>query len=105
MVNYKLKETKEFSKEFRKLPTEIKKRFKEQFKKVEIDPFSIGKPLGYEWFRELKNKGFRVYYLIYEDEIIVLFVGVSDKKSQQNVINIIKHNVKVFGDFVKEKEL
>tara|TARA_Y100000034_G_C6814125_1_gene366101 strand:+ start:218 stop:532 length:315 start_codon:yes stop_codon:yes gene_type:complete len=104
-MNYNLKETNEFSKEFKKLPKEIKKRFEEQFKKVEIDPFNIGKSLGYKWFRELKNEGFRVYYLIYKNKIIVLFVGVSDKKSQQRVINIIKNNMKMFQDFIKEKEL
>lgn len=70
-----------------------------------MNPFSIGKSLSYKWFRELKNEGFRVYYLIYEKEIIVLFVGVSDKKSQQRVINIIKNNIKMFQNFIKEKEL
>jgi len=50
--------------------------------------------LGYKWFRELKNDKFRVYYLIYDLQIIVLFVGVSDKKTQQSVINIIKSNLK-----------
>lgn len=105
MTKYNLKETDEFSKEFKKLPLGIKKRFEEQFKQVEFDPFSIGKPLGYKWFRELKNEGFRVYYLIYDNEIIVLFVGVSNKKSQQRVINIIKSNIKIFQNFIKEKEL
>ena len=105
MINYNLKETDEFSKEFKKLPEKIKKRFEEQFRQIESDPFNIGKPLGYKWFRELKNEGFRVYYLIYEKEIIVLFVGVSDKKSQQRVINIIKNNIKMFQNFIKEKEL
>ncbi|MBS3124485.1 hypothetical protein J4437_07715 [Candidatus Woesearchaeota archaeon] len=50
--------------------------------------------MGYKWFRELKNDKFRVYYLIYDLQIIVLFVGVSDKKTQQSVINIIKSNLK-----------
>ena len=105
MLNYELKETKEFSKEFKKLPDEIKRRFEEQFRHVEKDPFSIGKPLGYKWFRELKNEGFRVYYLVYENEIIVLFVNVSDKKNQQDVINLIKENIKIFRELVKEKKL
>jgi|SRR3989344_2902660 len=104
-MNYHLKETDEFSKEFKKLPKDIKERFEKQFKKVEINPFNIGKSLGYEWFRELKNEGFRVYYLVYKDEIVVLFVGVSDKKSQQQVINLIKNNIKIFKDILKEKEL
>lgn len=104
-MNYNLKETDEFSKEFKKLPKDIKERFEKQFKDVEINPFNMGKSLGYKWFRELKNEGFRVYYLVYKKEIIALFVGVSDKKSQQKVINLIKNNIKIFKDFVEEKEL
>ena len=100
---YQLKKTDEFGVEFNKLPIDIQKRFENQFHKVEEDPFSLGKPLGYTWFRELKNEGHRVYYLIYEDKIIVLFVGVSGKKEQQSSINQIKSNLPIFKEFV-EKE-
>tara|TARA_Y100000031_G_C7869072_1_gene225491 strand:+ start:97 stop:417 length:321 start_codon:yes stop_codon:yes gene_type:complete len=101
---WELKETNEFEKEFDKIPSDIKKRFEDQFRQVEKDPYSIGKPLGYKWFRELKNQGWRVYYLIYDNKIIVLFVGVSDKKGQQAVINILKHNLKMFKEFIEKGE-
>ena len=102
-MSWELKETDEFQKEFNKLPNEIKARFELQFQKVEENPYGLGKPLGYKWFRELKNEGYRVYYLIYDTKIIVLFVGVSDKRSQQDIINVIKRNLRMFKDFIENQ--
>ncbi|HIJ10584.1 TPA: hypothetical protein HA278_00875 [Candidatus Woesearchaeota archaeon] len=101
---WELKETEEFEVQFHRLSGDIQERFEEQFKQVQEDPYSIGKPLGYKWFRELKNGGIRVYYLIYDEQVLVLFVGTSDKKNQQTVINIIKHNLKMFKDFIEKGE-
>jgi len=98
---WELKETDEFEKQYDKLPSDIKVRFEKQFRKVEDNPYGIGKTLGYPWFRELKNDKFRVYYLIYDQQVIVLFVGVSDKKSQQAAIDVIKHNLIVFKEFIE----
>lgn len=50
----------------------------------------LGKPLSYSFLREKKFGSKRVYFLVYEDEQIVLLVGVSDKKAQQQTINHIK---------------
>ncbi len=99
---WELKETEEFEKEYNKLPSDICNRFNEQFKKVQENPYALGRTLGFKWFRELKNEGFRVYYLIYDTQVVVLFVGVSDKKTQQAVINIIKYNLKIFKEFVEK---
>lgn len=99
---WELKETNEFEHEYSKLPLDIKDRFENQFKKLRENPYGIGKPLGYPWFRELKNGKFRVYFLIYDQQILVLFVGLSDKKSQQAAINIIKNNLKMFKEFVEK---
>ena len=101
MDKYELKETQEFEKQFSKLPEHIKHRFEKQFRKVEENPYTIGKPLGYDWFRELKNMIYRVYYLIYKKDIIVLFVGVSDKKNQQESVDLIKENFKLFKEVVE----
>lgn len=100
---WELKETEEFEKQFRKLSGVIQQRFEEQFKKIKEDPYGLGKPLRYKWFREIKSGSFRVYYLIYDQEVVVLFVGTSDKKSQQNVINLIKDNLKRFKEFSKKE--
>ena len=90
MPRYKLVQTRDFEKEFKKLPEEIKKRFQKQFRRVAQNPYATGKPLGHKEFRELKNKNFRVYYMIYNTKIIVLLVGASDKKAQKSTIYYIK---------------
>ena len=58
----------------------------EELKKGHI----IGKPLSYEFFREKRIRGKRIYFLIYEEIRMILLVGVSTKKDQQATINIIK---------------
>jgi mRNA-degrading endonuclease RelE of RelBE toxin-antitoxin system len=96
--------TERFEKEFERLPKDIKERFNKQIDKVIIDPFGIGKPLGNSHSRELKNGGFRVYYMIYEEKVIVLFVGISGKKDQQKTISEIRDEKKSFKlKYIKEK--
>lgn len=99
---WELRETIEFEDNFAKLSPDIKERFENQIKKLRNNPYALGKPLGYPWFRELKNEKFRVYYLIYDQLIVILFVAVSDKKTQQEAINIIKGNLKMFKEFVEK---
>ncbi len=100
---WELRETNEFEHKFEELPPDIKERFEDQIKKLRENPYGLGKPLGYPWFRELRNDKFRVYYLIYDQLVVVLFVGISDKKNQQAVINIVKNNLKMFKEFVEKK--
>lgn len=103
-MSWKIKETEEFEYEFEKLSSEIKKRFEKQFSKVRENPYGLGKILSYPWFRELKNDKFRVYYLIYDEKIMVLFVRVSDKKDQQFIIHMIKNNFATFKDWVENEK-
>lgn len=102
MAKYELIQTEDFERLFNKIPKDIRNRFENQFKKLEQNPYSLGDPLGYKWLRELKNKGYRVYYLIYDKEVVVLFVGVSDKKAQQTMITFIKANLELFKDLVEK---
>jgi len=104
MEKYQLKQTDEFKKEFEKLPNDIKYRFEKQIKKVEVNPYGIGKSLGYRWFRELKNKIYRVYYLVFDKEILVLFVNVSDKKRQKDTLNLIKQNMDIYKLMFKNRK-
>jgi len=85
--------TEKFRKSFKKLPFEIKKKFDKQIRKLEdigVDPYGMGDPLGYKWFRELKQEKYRVYFYIYENEIIILLLDTSDKKTQKEVIQQLK---------------
>jgi len=99
---WELRETSEFEHKFEELPPDIKERFENQIKKLQDNPYTLGKPLGYPWFRELKNDKWRVYYLVYDQLVVILFVGVSDKRNQQAVINIVKNNLKLFKEFVEK---
>ncbi|MBI3027002.1 hypothetical protein HYY70_02720 [Candidatus Woesearchaeota archaeon] len=60
-----------------------------------------GKPLGYVFFREKKLNSHRIYYLVYEEFVIVLMVAVSDKKTQQATIDDIKQRLDEYYTFVK----
>lgn len=98
-----LDQTREFEREYGKVPQEVKAKFDQQFKKLTENPYSLGRPLGYKWFRELKNNPYRVYFLVYDQLVFVLFVAVSNKKSQQAAIDVIKSNLKFFKEFVEKR--
>jgi hypothetical protein len=100
-----------------KLEKEINKKFKDE----SIDVFSLiyslkenpkkGKPIakvGNLAIKELKYKSFRFYFLAdnYKikflgqgelSDLLIKFVRMSDKKSQQKVINEIKEILRKFG--------
>jgi mRNA-degrading endonuclease RelE of RelBE toxin-antitoxin system len=102
MPTYNIIRTADFRKEFDRLPAEIKKRFEKQFKRVEVSPFSVGKPLGNYWTRELKNKCYRTYYVVYGKEVVVLLAGVSGKKDQERTIQIIRRNMHLYERMVMD---
>jgi hypothetical protein len=59
-----------------------------------------GDQLSYDFFREFKIKGKRVYFLVYKDIAIILLVSSSkNKKDQQNVINKIKENLELYRQY------
>ncbi len=51
---------------------------------------NLGKPLGYDFLREKKIGGKRVYFLIYKEICLILLVASSDKKTQKVTIENIK---------------
>ena len=95
-----------------KLPI-IDKRINESFTKIEIiqlkkfidklkiNPY-IGKPIKYDFLREAKFREKRVYFLIYNEICLVLVIGESDKKSQQQTINNIIKNLKLYKKLAYE---
>lgn len=97
MNRFSVTETAGFKKEFRKLPGEMRARFRKQFKRLEEDPYSVGKPLGSKHFRELKNLCYRAYFVIVENEITIILVSVSKKKDQHEKINNIRDKLKESG--------
>lgn len=59
--------------------------------------------MGYKFFREKRVDGKRIYFLIYEDVVVVLVVAISDKKAQQVTIDKIKMAFELYKKDVYEK--
>lgn len=99
---HKILETEIFRKRFNKLiPKNSIEYIQKAIRKLENNPYNQGKPLGYRFVRELKFKKFRIYYLIYDKYLIVLLITVSNKKNQQETINLIKKNLSEYLKSVK----
>jgi mRNA-degrading endonuclease RelE of RelBE toxin-antitoxin system len=101
-MKYKVYTTEEFDKVFSKLDADIKKQISKVIDDLEENPFS-GDPLGYKFFREKKVKGYRIYFLIYEDYLIVFVITISDKKDQQKTIDAIKGLIPYYKEQIKKK--
>ena len=99
---YKIFTTKEFDKIFDKLDTSIKKQVDKEIGQLENNPY-VGKPLGYKFFREKKVKNYRVYYLVYEEYIVVFIITISTKKDQQDAINMIKGLIPFYREEIKKR--
>lgn len=100
---YAVFRTQKFDKEFIKQLSREEQLQIEKFEKEKLtqNPY-LGDPLGYEFFREKKIKGKRVYFLVYDDIKAVLMVGISDKKTQQETIEGIKSRLNEYHEVVKE---
>ena len=100
-MKFKVFRTKTFDKLFDKLPKSEQKEIERFEEKLVENPF-VGKPLGLIFFREKKLNGRRVYYLIYEDIVVVLMAAISNKKTQQATIDAIKEKLEEYHKIVKE---
>ena len=102
MKQYKILITEQFEKDFNKLDNSLRQQIEREIEQLESNPY-IGKPLGYTFLREKKIKNHRIYYLIYEQYVVVFVVAVSDKKDQQKAINAIKKLIPYYREKIKEK--
>lgn len=100
-MKFKVFRTKTFEKELDRLPKNEKIIVETFEKSLSENPF-MGKPLGFVFFREKRLNGRRVYYLIYEDFVVILMVAISDKKTQQATIDSIKEKLDEYYEKVKE---
>ena len=85
---YKVFTTDEFDKRFKKLDSQLQRGISKEIDQLEENPFS-GKPLSYKFFREKKVMNYRIYYLVYEEYVVVFVITISSKKDQQDTIDII----------------
>ena len=92
----------EFDKDYGKLDKSIRVRVDKALEQLEANPFT-GKPLGYTFFREKKIGKFRVYYLIYEDRLVVFVIAMSEKKDQQPTINSINKLIPFYREEIEKR--
>lgn len=97
---YKVFSTKTYDDEVEKLPLDYQQSIQRVEQQLAKNPF-VGKNLSYRFLREKRIREKRIYYLVYEDIVLILLVAVSGKKDQQKTIDHIKNN---FGEFKKYAE-
>ena len=99
---YKLFTTDEFEKRYRKLDPQLQAEIAKEIDQLEENPYS-GKPLGHPFFREKKIKNYRVYYLVYDELVVVFIISISTKKDQQETIDKIKTLIPYYREEIKKK--
>ena len=99
---YEVYATENFWEDYDKLSKVEKIRIDKIKDQLRLNPYT-GKPLGYRFFREKRFDGKRLYYIIYEDYVVVLVVAYSDKKTQQTTIDGIKKAFDFYRQEVYDK--
>ena len=99
---YTIYTTEQFDRDFAKLDKSIGSQIANEIDQLENNPF-VGKPLGYKFFREKKVKKYRFYYLIYEEQVVVFIVALSDKNDQQQVIDNIKELIPLYKEEISRR--
>jgi mRNA-degrading endonuclease RelE of RelBE toxin-antitoxin system len=100
---YRIFTTKEFDDDFDSLDESEKARVRKILNQIKEKGDDVGKPLRYPYFREKKFESKRLYFLVYEDKLIILALAISDKKTQQETINRIVAELKNYRDIIEEK--
>lgn len=98
---YRILKTAVFERKFARLSSDVQKAIEKMKDKLKENPFS-GKPLRYDFFREKKLGKFRVYYLIYEEYLILYMITISEKKDQQVAINTVMQFLDIYKKDVEE---
>lgn len=98
--NYRIFRTFEFDKDFERLEILEKKRVEKILAQLGEKGGAVGKPLSVPFFREKKFGGKRLYFLVYENFLVVLAVAISNKKAQQGTINAILTELDKYKEYV-----
>lgn len=100
-MSYAVFTTKTFDREVEKLDSDKQDRISKLFLQLRDNP-QTGDQIRFKFFREKRIDEKRVYYLIYDDLQIVLFVAVSGKKDQRETINYIVKHFDEFREYAKK---
>ena len=97
---FRVSVTKEFDDDFDKLDESDKIRVRKIREQLKEQGDSVGKPLGLPYFREKRFGEKRLYFIVYKKFMVILAVGISDKKAQQATINKILKDINNYEEFV-----
>lgn len=86
-----------YEKKFSKLTPKEQERVSGIEQELKKSPYD-GKPLGYNFFREKKFDGKRLLFLVYESHKAIFLITITDKKTQQKVIDLIKVNLDLYKE-------
>ena len=89
-----------YDKKLNKLEASELERIHKFEQELKSQPFT-GKPLGYKFFREKRFNNKRLLFLVYEDHQIVFMITITDKKAQQHEIDLIKANLEVYKETIR----
>ncbi len=91
---------------FAKTIQDLDGREKEWISKMRValaeNPFS-GKPLGFDWFREKRFEGKRLYFVVSKKKRKVLLVAFGNKKEQRKTIERILVDRDAYFEFLEGK--
>lgn len=100
---YAVYTTKEFDENFNDLDESEKARVRKILNQLKENGDNVGKPLKYPYFREKKFEGKRLYFLVYENYMVILAIAISDKKTQQETINRIVLELKNYKEIIEKR--
>jgi mRNA-degrading endonuclease RelE of RelBE toxin-antitoxin system len=96
--------TAEFDRDFRKLDSQEQKVVTKILRQIKEQGNVVGKPLaGLTFFREKKFGGKRLYYLIYEGQLLILALAISTKKTHQATVNAILSDLERYKRHITEE--
>jgi len=95
--------TKEFDTDFESLDESERRMVRKIMAQLKERGENVGKPLRVPYFREKKFGGKRLYFLVYKEFMLVLALGIGNKKTQQETINQIITDINYYKDFIKDK--
>jgi len=102
-MKYTIYTTEEFDKELNKLDKSEQIRVNKILKQLKEKGGNVGKSLsGLSFFKEKKFGNKRLYFLIYENFLVILVISISDKKAQQATINRILLDIKEYQQYILE---
>lgn len=101
-MSYKIFTTDEFDRRYKKLDNQLQRAIAKEIDQLEDNPF-VGKQLSYPFFREKKIMNYRIYYLVYEEYVVVFVITISTKKDQQDAIDKIKSLIPHFQEEIRKK--